>query len=130
MKYYDGSVIKEEDIVAIFPRRIEIGENYEIWQHPYFKNGVLAEDFDFQLIYFIDRKNVESYHITQDKERLTDANHLSRFQLLFHDVCENFHEENILVEDIWSGEAFSIIRKIIKEKSENNQNKPNRSKSE
>ncbi|NLW15676.1 MAG: hypothetical protein GX038_05405 [Erysipelothrix sp.] len=130
MKYYDGSVIKEEDIVAIFPRRIEIGENYEIWQHPYFKNGVLAEDFDFQLIYFIDRKNVESYHITQDKERLTDANHLSRFQLLFHDVCENFHEENILVEDIWSGEAFSIIRKIIKEKSKNNQNKPNRSKSE
>lgn len=36
MKYYDGSVIKEEDIVAIFPRRIEIGENYEIWQHPYY----------------------------------------------------------------------------------------------
>ena len=115
MKYYDGSDIEEVDIISIFPRRIEIGANYEIWQHPYFKNNVLAENFDLQLIYFKDKNNVESYHFTQDKERFSDVNHLSRMQLLFHDVCENFQEYNILVEDIWSSEAFSNIEKIIKE---------------
>lgn len=123
MKYYDGSDIEEVDILSVFPRRIEIGANYEIWQHPYFKNNVLAENFDLQLIYFIDEKNVDSYHITQDKERFSDVNHLSRIQLLFHDVCENFYEHNILVEDIWSGEAFSNIEKIIKDKNNNNPQK-------
>ena len=120
MKYYDGSDIEEVDIVSIFPRRIEIGANYEIWQHPYFKNSVLTENFDLQLIYFIDENNVESYLFTQDKERFSDVNHLSRIKLLFHDVCENFREHNILVDDIWSGEAFSNIEKIIKEKKNNN----------
>lgn len=120
MKYYDGSDIEEVDIVSIFPRRIEIGANYEIWQHPYFKNSVLTENFDLQLIYFIDENNVESYLFTQDKERFSDVNHLSRIKLLFHDVCENFREHNILVDDIWSGEAFSNIEKIIQEKNNNN----------
>ena len=56
MKYFDGTDIEEVDIVSIFPRRIEMGANYEIWQHPYFKINVLAENFDLQLIYFIDKK--------------------------------------------------------------------------
>lgn len=122
MKYSDGTVMMEEDLVASYSRRIVKDLNYEIWQHPYVKDGVLHDSFDLQLVYFNDDKSVDSYVASDNSDHLVDINHLSRMQLIFHDISESFNEHTLLIEDIWTDEAHISFNKIISEKASRNGN--------
>ena len=76
MKYTDGTILENHDLVILYPRRILKKENYEIWQYPYFDNEVLYDDFDLQLIVFKE-DIVRSFHVSEKYERLKDR-HLFR----------------------------------------------------
>ena len=113
MKYWNGVILTEEDLIAIYPRRIVKNKNYEVWQHHYINDGILHVDFEIQLVIFESESKVSSYYFSSSLERLYDKNHIGRMQLVFHDVCLNFEEHFILVEDIYSEEVFNKIKVIV-----------------
>ena len=116
MKYEDGSIVEELDLIAIYSRRLVKDKNYEIWQHPYIKDGILEDGFDLQLVYFNKDDSVDSYHVSDKEYRFKDLIHLGKLQLIYHDVTLQFNEHTHLVKDIWSDEPDKYIKEILKEK--------------
>lgn len=43
MKTEDGTILQEEDYIALYPCINVKHKNYEIWQHPYIKGAVLED---------------------------------------------------------------------------------------
>lgn len=115
MKFKDGSLMSEEDLIAIYSRRISIGEKYELWQHSYIKDGVLEVNPDLQIVCFNTPKYITTFYISQNKYRLSDRNHIGKMQLVFHDICERFEENTVLVKNIHSPKTGALIDKLIKE---------------
>lgn len=116
MKYEDGNIIEESDLVAIYSRRLVKDKNYELWQHPYTQGDILENGFDLQLVYFNKDGSVESYHVSDKEYRFKDLIHLGKLQLIYHDVTLQFDEHVHLVQDIWSDEPDKYFKKILKEK--------------
>lgn len=116
MRFNDGTVLKSDDYLALSPRRIEKHKNYEIWQHPYYKDNYLENDPDIQLVYFNSDSSIDSYHVSSKKYRLKDSEHLGRLQLVYHDITLNFNEYTFLVKDIHSNETELYFQEIIFEK--------------
>lgn len=96
LKYSDGTILTNEDLVACYPRRIEKKENYEIWQFPYVKNEVLHDEDDIIGISFIERTN-KIFLISKFKHRLEDLDFINRIISLVHDVSDKFEFEKHLV---------------------------------
>ncbi|AMC92661.1 hypothetical protein AOC36_01225 [Erysipelothrix larvae] len=116
MIYEDGTVIEESDLTAIYSRRIEKHENYEVWQHPYIRGDVLENDPDFQLVYFNIDGSVDAYHVSDKAYRFKDLVHLGKLQLVYHDITLEFYEYTHLVKDVWSSESDFYFSEILKKK--------------
>ena len=116
MKYEDGTILEESDLIALYPRRIEKKENYEVWQHPYTKGNVLENEPDFQLVFFNEDGSVDSYHVSHKEYRFKDLTHLGKLQLIYHDITLKFNEYTHLIQDVWSSEPDDYFSEILKKK--------------
>jgi len=116
MKYEDGTIIDESDLTALYPRRIEKHENYEVWQHPYIKGDVLEDEPDFQLVFFNKDRSVDSYHVSNKEYRFTDLTHLGKLQLVYHDITLEFNQYTHLIKDVLSRELDEYFSEILNEK--------------
>ena len=96
LKYSDGDMITNEDLVACYPRRIKKIKSYEVWQFPYVNNEVLYDEDDISMF----------------KDRLEDLDFINRVISLVHDISDEFEIEKQLVETELSIEE---ILKMIKE---------------
>lgn len=111
LKYSDGDMITNEDLVACYPRRIKKIKSYEVWQFPYVNNEVLYNEDDIVGISFGNGIN-KIYIISMFKDRLEDLDFINRVISLVHDISDEFEIEKQLVETELSIEE---ILKMIKE---------------
>ena len=117
MRFKDGTILKDDDYLATYPRRIEKHNNFEIWQHPYCRVNYLEDEPDIQLVYFNSDGSVDSYHVSSEKERFKDRVHLGKLQLIYHDITLNFTEHTFLVKNIFSNEVDAYFQSIILKKN-------------
>lgn len=118
MKTEDGTILQEEDYIALYPCINVKHKNYEIWQHSYIKGDVLEDDPDFQLVYFNPDGSVDSYHVSSKAYRFMDKTHLGKLQLVYHNITLEFIEHTHLIKDAWSNETHVYFNKIIKRKEQ------------
>ena len=93
MKYIDNSKLNNEDLVACYPRRIEIKKNYELWQFPYIKDDILHDEIDIVGINFFENI-VRISIISECHHHLKDPNYINRIISLVHDITTEFIIEN------------------------------------
>lgn len=101
-----------EDIIAYYPRRIERGAHYEIWQFPYVKDGVFYDNFDLAVVQFLKNQNIVTL-FSEYKNRLEDCDYIARVQLLVHDISNCFDVKTQLVRDIFSDETDALVAMLI-----------------
>ena len=89
MKYWDGDVINDEDLIGIYPRRLMIKDNYEIWQYPYVTDDTLQDENDIVGISFSKSLN-RIYLFSPFVNRLEDMEYLNRISILVHDLMIEF----------------------------------------
>ncbi|MDO5036821.1 MAG: hypothetical protein Q4E37_00800 [Tissierellia bacterium] len=110
MKYLDGTLLTNEDLLASYPRRIEKNENYEIWQFPYVKNEVLYDEEDLVGIHFGDRRT-KIFLISKFKNRLEDLDFIDRVIALVHDISDEVElEKQVLKSDISVEDLLKIMK--------------------
>lgn len=111
----DHSIMTNEDFVICYPRRIEKGYDYEVWQYPYVRDGVFYDNFDVAVVRFGGKSNTVTL-VTEHEDRLHDTDYIARIQLLIHDISEDFFEVKVkLVKNIFSEETDAVIDRLKRE---------------
>lgn len=102
-----------EDLTGLFPRRIEVGANFELWLYPHINLSNGENDFDdLVLIIKNTEMNYKLYIFSENESNFDDQKHLEKIINLIHDVSENFECIFKKVEDIYSKEVDILIEEI------------------
>lgn len=113
MKYIDDSELNNEDLVACYPRRIEMQKNYELWQFPYVKEEVLHDENDIVGINFFENR-IRISIISECQNHLEDSDYINRIISLVHDISTEFIVEKHLVSNLDSSSTEKILESIRK----------------
>lgn len=114
MNFEDSKVINNEDLIIMYPRRTLKENDYEIWQFPYVFDNVVSLDTDLVFVHFGNRNKIT--HLAVNEERTKDLDHLSRIELLVHDLNEEFDYESYVFNDHNSDQAIAFIESLISSK--------------
>lgn len=106
MRYQDNDKLTNDDLVAIYPRRLYKKDNIEIWQFPYVKDEILYDEDSLVGIKF--SKVSEVYLVTPIKDRIEDKEYLNRIISLVHDLDMDFETYN-LKKDLTVTEIISFL---------------------
>lgn len=93
MRYQDNDQLTNEDLVAIYPRRLYKKGTIEIWQFPYVKDEILYDEDSLVGIEF--STIAELYLVTPFKNRYEDKEYLNRIISLVHDLDMDFEVYSI-----------------------------------
>lgn len=114
MKFaFDKTEITEEDMISIFPRRIEKNLRFEIWQYPYFDNQLLYNDEDFVIIEFNDKQDI-IHVISMHESHLQNQFHLERISNLIHDISANFDFKLYCLNNFADEHLANLFDEIMK----------------
>lgn len=108
---YNNEKISSEDLIAIFPRRVEKIKNFEIWQYPYIDSDYLYDTEDYVVLEFNETQDI-IHIISTDKAHLSNRFHLDRITSLLHDISLNFDFKLYYIdnyEDDQLGELWNAI---------------------
>lgn len=111
MNYTDRSKLTNEDLVACYPRRIEMAKSYELWQFPYVKDDILYDEDDIIGITFDEGFN-HIYIISEYPHHLEDADYINRIISLVHDISNEFSVDKYLVNNSSISSIEEILQKI------------------
>lgn len=89
MKYWDNDELTNEDLIGIYPRRLMIKDNYEIWQYPYVIDDTLYDENDIVGVEFSKFVN-RVFLFSSFKNRIDDMEYLNRISILVHDLGKGF----------------------------------------
>lgn len=111
MEYWNGVKLKNDDLVACYPRRIQVGKYYEIWQFPYVRNNILHDGDDIVAITFLDNHQITV--ISEHSDRLNDQDYLNRIINLVHDISKNdYVVKTELVDDLDSEKTKNFLDRV------------------
>ena len=108
MNYTDHSKLTNEDLVACYPRRIEMAKSYELWQFPYVKDDILYDEDDIIGITFNESLNRIAI-ISEYPHHLEDTDYINRIISLVHDISNKFSVDKHLVNN----DSTSSIEEIL-----------------
>lgn len=117
MEYTDKTRLTNEDLVACYPRRIGMGQDYELWQFPYVKNEILYDEDDIIAINFGKKTNRISI-ISEYPAHFDDLDYINRVISLVHDVSDSFQVNHYLINND-SGLSLEEVMQKLKIQIEN-----------
>ena len=110
---YDNQEISEEDLIAIFPRRIQKIKNFEVWQYPYIDSNFLYQNEDYVILEFNEKQDI-IHVISTNKDHLNNRFHLDRITNLIHDVSHNFDFKFYYIDNYENDELWDLWNSIIR----------------
>lgn len=93
----DRTPLTNEDLIACYPRRLQIETGYELWQFPYVRDDVLYDEDDLIIVRFHEGTSRVSV-LSKYPHHLEDRDYLGRVLLLVHDASQEFFLDKYLVE--------------------------------
>lgn len=110
---YNNEEISEEDLIAIFPRRIQRLKNFELWQYPYIDSRFLYETEDYVILEFNERQDI-IHVISANKDHLNNRFHLDRITNLIHDISHNFDFKFYYIDNYENDELWDLWNTIVR----------------
>ncbi|AVM42922.1 hypothetical protein [Fastidiosipila sanguinis] len=110
---YNNEEISEEDLIAIFPRRIQKVKNFEVWQYPYIVSSFLYKTEDYVILEFNEKQDI-IHVISTNKDHLNNRFHLDRISNLIHDISLNFDFKLYYIDNDDDDQLWNLWDNIIK----------------
>lgn len=110
MKFKDLSEMKDQDLIACYPRRIEKGDSYELWKFPYVEDDVLFND---NLVFVEFRENMALLIlISEFDSQVFDSFYMDRISVLVEGIYAEYHTEAMVIDDLDSEITLDLLEDL------------------